>query len=269
MISWNVVWPALYVFEELQDFWFLVFATIGIETLAIMALMKFSMLKSFFASTVGNLVSGLVGSFIMIWVMLLWHITIDSFLPNATFDKTNWIATYILMCLGSVLIETLAVQFAFKNSFKRLFIPLLVGNLLTYSFIAYKMIEESKTENHKTRTEKVYYEPTPNKFTLLDETWMTLYTGKADIEFDKDNKLIKDEHCIEVIFEQEISDNFQFEMRLVGSEYSSGIETGRKLLRVNELSDTIRVVLDQKNPTHGVGWKKPIVTDTINFIKRP
>ena len=41
MITWNVVWPAIYVTEEIQSFWFLVFITIAIEALSLMALAKF------------------------------------------------------------------------------------------------------------------------------------------------------------------------------------------------------------------------------------
>lgn len=35
------------------------------------------------------------------------------------------------------------------------------------------------------------------------------------------------------------------------------------------ISDTIRIVLEQKNPDPDKGWTAPIITDTINFIKRP
>jgi len=135
----NVVWPAIYVYKEIWQFWFLVIVTIAIETITIRAMLKYSLQKSVLASVIGNIVSGFVGTFVMIWVMLIWHSIFDDIVPRATFDIINWVATYILMCLGSVLIETLAIKLIFKDTIKRLFIPLLIGNALTYAFIAYSM----------------------------------------------------------------------------------------------------------------------------------
>lgn len=70
MILLNMVWPAIYVYDEVWRFGFLVFATIVIETFTIMAMLKYSLQKSFLASLIGNLISGLVGTFVMMWAML-------------------------------------------------------------------------------------------------------------------------------------------------------------------------------------------------------
>ena len=132
-----MVWPAIYVYDEVWRFWFLVFATIIIETLTIMVILKYPIRKSFFVSLIGNFVSGLIGTFVMMYAMLFWHFVAVRFVPHATFDKINWVATYILMCFGSVFIETLAIKLIFKDTINRLYFPLLLGNLLTYAFIAF------------------------------------------------------------------------------------------------------------------------------------
>lgn len=116
MILLNIVWPAIYVYAELWHFWFLVFATIVIEIFTIKAMLNYDYKKSVLASVIGNLVSGLVGTFLMMWAMLVWHLVADNFMPQATFDKLNWIATYILMCLGSVFVETLTIKLIFKDT---------------------------------------------------------------------------------------------------------------------------------------------------------
>jgi hypothetical protein len=128
----NMAWPALYVSTEIGKFWYLVFATILIEAIVIKVFLKFSWTKSFIASTIGNIISGLIGTFIMMFAMVLWHALVDKLVPNATFDIINWVATFILMCAGSVAIETLAIKLIYKEHFKRLFLPMLTGNLLTY-----------------------------------------------------------------------------------------------------------------------------------------
>jgi hypothetical protein len=135
----NMVWPALYISEELRNFWFLIFGTVAIEIFIIKAFLKYPWTKSVISSVIGNLVSGIIGTFVMIWAMLAWHAVVDDFLPHATFDTINWVATYLLMCGGSVLLEALTIRIIYKDNLKRLFLPLLTGNLLTYIFIAFSM----------------------------------------------------------------------------------------------------------------------------------
>lgn len=263
-----MVWPAIYVYDEVWRFWFLVFVTIVIETFTIMAMLKYSLKKSLIASVVGNLVSGLVGTFVMMWAMLIWHLLADNFVPHATFDIINWVATYILMCLGSVFIETLTIKLIFKDTIKRLFIPLVIGNLLTYSFIAYTMATGTDKDSKETRTEQVLYSPVPSKFTLLDSTKLLIFSAKTEISFDKDDKLLNKTYPLEILFEKEKSENYQFELRLLGNDYEGGIENGRKLIQLDKLTDTIQIVLIQKNADPDKGWTAPIYTDTIKFVKR-
>ncbi len=260
-----MVWPAIYICEELWRFWFLVFATIVIESFTIKAMLNYGYKKSFLASIIGNLVSSLIGTFLMMWAMLAWHLIADNFMPQATFDKLNWVSTYILMCLGSVFIETLAIKLIFKDTVKRLFIPLLIGNLFTYTFIGYTMTQKTQGEKW---TENAFYSPTPNKFKLLDSTQLVIFTAKTDINHDKNDSVMNKQYHIEILFEKEKPDNFQFELRLLGNEYAGGIEDGRKLIHTDKLTDTIKVILEQKNPNPDKGWKDPIITDTINFIRR-
>jgi len=263
MILLNVVWPAIYVYDEVWRFWFLVLATIIIETFTIMAMLKYSLKKSFLASVIGNLVSGFVGTFVMMWAMLFWHLLADNFVFQSTFNIINWVATYILMCLGSVLIETLTIKLIFKDTIKRLFIPLLIGNLLTYSFIAYTMTTKTEKYPNKKRAEQVLYSPTPNNFKLLDSTRLSIFTATTEISYDKDDKILNTNYVLKILFKKEKPENFQFQLRLVDNEYTGGIEDGRKLIHLDKLTDTVRIVLEQKNPDPDKGWTAPIITDTI------
>ena len=269
MILLNMVWPAIYVYDEVWRFWFLVFATIVIETFTIMGMLKYSLKKSFLASVIGNLVSGLIGTFVMMWAMLFWHLLADNFVPHATFDIINWVATYILMCLGSVFIETLTIKIILKDTLKRLFIPLLIGNLLTYSFIAYTMATKTDKDPNEKRTEQILYSPIPSSFTLLDSTKLQIFKAKTEISYDKDDKVLNTNYPLEIQFKKEKPENFQFDLRLVGNKYSGGIEDSRKHIQLEKLTDSIRIVLEQKNPDPNKGWTAPIITDTINFVRLP
>jgi hypothetical protein len=139
VIFLDMVWPAIYVSQTFWKFWFLVLGSIVIEFFVIKYFLKFSWKKSFFASLIGNCVSGLLGTFLMTFAMLFWHLIVDNFV-NGTFNTINWVATYILMCLGSVFLETFTIKIIYKEPIKKLFLPMLTGNLLSYAFIAYFMV---------------------------------------------------------------------------------------------------------------------------------
>ena len=67
--------------------------------------------------------------------MVMWHLTFDYFL-GGTFSIYNIIANYILMCLGSSLIELGVLRLFFKYTNQQLCIPILVGNFTTYILTA-------------------------------------------------------------------------------------------------------------------------------------
>lgn len=266
----NLIWPAIYIVEDIEKFWFLIFFTIAIETITIYAFLKINWKKSIIISMIGNSVSGIIGTFIMMFAMLIWHFAVDRLLPNATFDKINWIATYIIMCLGSVSIETYAISKIFKFDFKKIFIPLLIGNALSYGFIAYATAKQNEVQKAKEKpTENVFYKPLQNKYNLLNNKNVIFYTAKTEINYDNEDKISNENFPLEIIFEYNYKDimDFPFELRLAGNEFAGGIENGRKTIYLDKLSDTIRVVLEQKNPNEDIGWTKPIITDTIKFIK--
>lgn len=269
----NVVWPALYVSEELWRFWFLVIGTILIETFVIKIFLKFSLTKSIIASIVGNCVSGFIGTFVMMWAMLLWHLIIDR-LTQGTFANVNWIATFILMCLGSVFLETLTIKRIYKEKIKRLFFPMLIGNFLTYGFIAYVMLTKTDKDPDEARAEQIKYVADKSNFVLLDNSQMKIDTALIKVSYDKNNEILNEKkrwghrYNLYIPFKKQVENSFQFELRLLGEEYSGGINDNSKDLHLNTLKDTIKVLLEQKNADTSLGWTKPIITDTINFTKQ-
>lgn len=66
------------------------------------------------------------------------------------------------------------------------------------------------------------------------------------------------------------ADEFLFTLKLLdkGNQvFTNGIEETRCVLHPTTAKEIIEVVVEQKNPDENLGWTKPIVTDTIRFIK--
>ncbi|HYF30447.1 MAG TPA: hypothetical protein VD993_04960 [Chitinophagaceae bacterium] len=127
----NLIWPAIYVAMGLRNLWYCILITIVLEWIIVQLLLRKGWRTSGFMSLVGNAVSGFFGIFIMPYVMFLYHSVADP-LTGGTFNIINLVATLVIMCFGSVAIEVLVVKWIWKTPFKKLFIPLLIGNLLTY-----------------------------------------------------------------------------------------------------------------------------------------
>lgn len=71
----------------------------------------------------------------MAFAMLLWHMTFDEIL-GGTFSVYSIIANYTLMYLGSSFIELLTIKAVFQYPTRQLWVPVFVGNFLTYALVA-------------------------------------------------------------------------------------------------------------------------------------
>jgi len=264
----DMVWPAIYVSQTLWKFWFLVVGTIIIETFVIKYFLKFNWKKSIIASLIGNCVSGFVGTFIMAWAMLFWHLVVDNFV-HGTFGIINWIATYILMCLGSVFLETLTIKLIYKEKIKRLFLPMLTGNFLSYAFIAYAMFSATSIDPDEKREETLKFLPNKQQFLLLDNSKMHIDTATIRVSFGRDNRRLNDikslGYDLNIPFTKQNRNSFQFDFRILGEQSSGGIDDSFKELHLINLKDEYKILLEQKNPDTDLGWTKPIITDTLIF----
>lgn len=262
MTSLNIVWPAMYVADELLRFWFLVFVTIAVETFTIKVILKYPLIKSIKASVIGNLVSGFIGVFIMMITMLFWHMVSDGFFNHGTFDNINWIATYIIMCVGSIFIEVLTIKIVFKETIKRLLLPLMIGNLLTYAFIAYSMTNDKKALTTK-RTDTVFYYPTETHFILCDSSKLYIHKAKTIISYDDNNKILNTNDPFRFFFEKEKPQGVELEFELIKQK---SILKSKEKTTLNRSSDTIQIVLKQKNPRHKNFENIFVAMDTIYFV---
>jgi len=132
----NIIWPAIFVTQAIFNSILFVSISLVIEALFFYWLIKnISFAKSFLMSFIGNLASTGVGTILMALFMFLWHIVVEGLLGVGTFSIVNFIATFLFMYIGSVLIELILLRIIFNYSFKQLATPVFIGNAITYALV--------------------------------------------------------------------------------------------------------------------------------------
>lgn len=129
----NFVWGGILVVESFARFWYIILATIVIEMVLIKLMTPHLWGKSLIISTVGNLVSGVIGTIVIGWASILVDVMFSS---NAI---PSMIITWILMFAGSFGLEYLTVRWIFKDKSRALMWAVFSGNVLSYCFIVISM----------------------------------------------------------------------------------------------------------------------------------
>ncbi len=128
-----VLWVMLY---EHRWLWILTSSGVIEAALFYFFLKNISYTRAILIACLGKAVSALV-----IFVMAFGALPVYDSLPDViisymvTFLFLYVVATFILMYLGSAFIELFVIQKIFRYPYKDLWIPVCVGNLVTYSLI--------------------------------------------------------------------------------------------------------------------------------------
>ena len=99
-----------------------------------------AILKAFLMSLTGNIASWLIGFalaglFAGLAAFLLVILTRSLAIPYNLAVIIDWAINGIAMYFFSVLIELLVIKLVFKYPAKKLWVPILIGNLITYALI--------------------------------------------------------------------------------------------------------------------------------------
>lgn len=264
MIILNLIWPAIYISQTFYEFWFLVIMTIIIETFAVKYYLKYTWKKSALVSLIGNIISGIIGTFLMKWGILLWHLVADMLL-GGTFSFVNWIATFTLMCLGSVLLECIAIKIIFKETIKRLFFPLLLGNLLTYIIIAVFMSVSAYNESRKGLIENIIYEPLEKEFVINDTSTLTLSNATV-WEQDTTGGIYysqPEKYRIEIQYDKKGIKNSQFRLK---STNGRAIHGHTPTIMLDYLPDTLMIFIKERD-INSFDAKDDFIGETIDSVK--
>lgn len=264
----NMIWPAIYVVEELYHFWYIVFFTIVIEMFLLKWILKVKYSKALLMSVLGNLISGVVGTYIMMWSMLFWHILVGQIF-GSIFNAFNWIMTFVLLFTGSVFLEVAFIVYWFEYKVKPVLKSMLLGNALSYVMIAILMLSAHRKSDGKTVSgEVISFHPSKSHFVLLDSSWMKIQSSELEISKFNMDKTVNTTYAFKIKFDTEYPDKFRFQFRLVGNKYAGGMSEREKVFLVAKYTDTIKVLLEQKNPDSSIGWTMPVITDTIVFVRQ-
>lgn len=263
-----MIWPAIYVVEELYNFWYIVFFTIVIEMFLLKWILNVKYSKALLMSVLGNLISGVVGTYIMMWSMLFWHILVGQIF-GSIFNAFNWVMTFVLLFTGSVFLEVAFIVYWFEYKVKPVLKSMLLGNALSYLMIAILMLSAHKKSDGKTVSgEVISFHPSKSHFVLLDSSWMKIQSSELEISKFNMDKTVNTTYAFKIKFDTENPDKFRFQFRLVGNKYAGGMSEREKVFLVAKYTDTIKVLLEQKNPDSSIGWTMPVITDTIVFVRQ-
>lgn len=169
----------------------------------------------------------------------------------------NWSFTMKLLrsifFLLSLVFLTIRCDFLYKNNGK-------FGSSLT------------KEEALNNGSEVLLYLPNKNTIELIDGTSVKIDTVWTEVSFIwKNNRRVYDSkwgYVFNVPYEKEINNGFVFKLSLLDTtnqEFSHGTGEKSSRLRPKKLKERIDVIVVQKSPLKGIGWKSPSVTDTIVF----
>ena len=125
----NMVWPSLYIAEGMRS-WFVILAGLILEIVFVKLFLKQTILKSAYIAFVMNLISTIVGIFLIPFGGFVGEFMLAPF-GGGTFALSHWIAAYILAVVTNTLVEGLVVNTFFRFSFKNMFLWLLSANTLS------------------------------------------------------------------------------------------------------------------------------------------
>lgn len=139
----NILWPTLLAAKAIYSTWFLIAISIAIEAYCFhYYISKISYAKSLMMALVGNLASFALGTLLITESVMAitfalkgWR-TLFELLFGGTSDPLYLITTWISMFFTTVLIELGVVKISFRYSTQELYIPILIGNSITYALAA-------------------------------------------------------------------------------------------------------------------------------------
>lgn len=162
---------------------------------------------------------------------------------------------------------------------KKIYLVVLVALFISGCDFIYKNngtfgSSQTKEKAKKNGAEIVKYLPNKNTFELIDSTTLKIDTAWTEMSFTyKNGERVYDSrfgYIFNVPFQKEVPNSFTFSFELLdksNQEFTNGIREDKCELRPKILKDTVKIILEQKNPQEEVGWISPIITDTILFRK--
>ena len=134
--SANVIWPAALLTARLLAWW-IIAASLVIETAFVWRAFRLPVLKSFLASLAANAASAAIGLFAVPFLGILFEVSLQGSgiavkINWDAFSLAGWIATFIIAVAFNVAIELLVYRYGFKLALDRRVVLLIaLANVIT------------------------------------------------------------------------------------------------------------------------------------------
>ena len=132
-------WPALFVFIEGIEKWWIIIIGLIIEIIFIKLFLKETILKSIIIGITINVISAIIGLILTLHIIGLMPMIIllpfESLLKSVFeykyFSPVHLILFYLLIIFSNTLVEGIFLKIIFKKEFKKLFLWLLIANFFS------------------------------------------------------------------------------------------------------------------------------------------
>ena len=213
----------------------------------------------------------ILNSFFYISILILYRLSIEKNLHIAIFSAEkkeepwlviSFIITFIIITYFQVLI--------FRKWFqKKIKSQLFISNFIFLTTILIVFYPKNYTNDNIIDYDRILFLPDKNEFELLNNTIIRIDTACTS----KDNYIngkVNNSYNFRIPIISNNNERMKFGFQLLNKSNQFGTsENGSdcKVLQLKKLNDKIIVLIKQKNPNKNIGWKKPIITDTITYRK--
>ncbi|WP_435263803.1 hypothetical protein [Tenacibaculum sp. nBUS_03] len=233
-----------------------------------------SLLISFFLQEKKNnrlIKSIIINSFFFLTVFILYQFAIETNYNISVFSRERkeefWM---IIIFIGTFIVTTYSQLIIFKNWITdKLKIQLIVTNFIFLTYLLISFYPKNYVNKKNIDYERILFIPNKDQLNLFDKKKIyidTACTGKTYYRNNKTSNFFN--FRIPLISNKSDRRKFGFEILDKKNQYGTSEDGSNcKVLPLRYISDTILVLFKQKNPDSNIGWKTPIITDTIEFTK--
>ena len=196
-------------------------------------------------------------------------INISVFSPN---ENSEMLMIIFSLSVALIVISTIEIyisKFIFKNELKKnYYILLCMLNLLIFSFVFFSFYPKSYVDKNILSYNRYIFQPNKTELKLFDNSIVEITNACSSENIYKISKT-NSYFIFRIPIKKKGTDRmlYSFEILDISLNEGSGESENCKEISINKLDNVIKVVFEQKNPNPNIGWKKPIITDTIMFKK--
>ena len=198
------------------------------------------------------------------------RINISVFSRNEKLEILTIIITFTVALIVISIIEIYICKLVLKSELNKKYCYLLfVLNIFIYSYILFSYYPKPYVDKNILSYNRYLYQPNKTELRLFDNSIV-----KIDIACSSENiyktSQINYDYVFRIPIKQIGTDRMLYSFIILDKTLDNGSseeDKNCKTISINKLQNIIKVAFVQRNPNPNIGWKKPIVTDTIVFRK--